>query len=248
MQSHRGQRWENAALEAANYPGDRPELLRLVSVGSLAGALVVVILIALIRRRVDLALRAGAVIALSSLTGQLLKYELLDRPPLSALTSDNTFPSGHAIAFTCVLAGLAIVLPPTLRSLLIVPATAVVAIAYIQLLAFGWHRLSDVLGALLLVFGVHTLVALAWPGPDRIERTGMLDRVSSRIFLAVGLLILIVAGIFTLLYIGDLLATNDTLLLTTQIAAVGALVTAVGIALLNPPTGRERRGTVGHVR
>ena len=128
-------------------------VLDTVSVGSLllvGGAFVV---IALIWRRVDLAI-AGAVLLGGSLaTTELLKLRL-HSPPEVPDRLRASYPSGHA---TVALAlGLTVVLlaPPTLRTLAVAVAIAYAAIVGGALVFTAWHYPSDVGGGF--------FVATAW--------------------------------------------------------------------------------------
>lgn len=106
---------------------------------------------AALRKRVALSLVAGAVIVGAVLTTEVLKHWLLERPDLLAgPLYRNSFPSGHTtVAFSVGIAAT-LVVPPWLRR-----PTAVLAVLYagaigVAVIAAGWHRPSDVVGAYLL--------------------------------------------------------------------------------------------------
>lgn len=169
-----GQHLEDRALSAASYPLRVPPLLRLVSESHLLLALIVVVAIAILRKRLDLALQAATVIVISNIATQVLKYGVLWRPDFVGIMNENTFPSGHTTAYVSVLLALLIVAPPTVRSLLSVLVTALCSVIAIQLLWFGWHRLSDIVGATAVVTCVSTLAVLLIPssiaGPQWLRR------------------------------------------------------------------------------
>lgn len=147
-----GQSVEQQVLDSSYYAETSP-VLKLVSIPNLAIALGVVVLVGLIRRAWADLLVAAAVIAASNVLGQLLKYEVLKRPAL-ILDSTNTFPSGHTIAFCSALFALLIVLGPAMRAVVLPLAAATICVAGGQLIVFGWHRPSDVIGGVCLVAGV----------------------------------------------------------------------------------------------
>ena len=83
------------------------------------------------------------------------------RPDLLGLDSVNSFPSGHVTVVSSLAAGALLVMPrraqPTVAVLGVV-ATAVTAVATV---ALGWHRPSDVIGAVGVVTA-WAAIAGAW--------------------------------------------------------------------------------------
>lgn len=116
-----GQAVENAALRGADQVAEQDaveanETLSAITLISLIGAMILVAVIALLRRRLDLAVAAVGVIVLGQMLTQALKRFILPRPDLVEVAGDyshNSFPSGHTtIAMTAVpLPGRADVLP-----------------------------------------------------------------------------------------------------------------------------------------
>ncbi len=168
-----GQRLDDAAFDGRTT---RPAVLRAtgrlldtISVGSLAflgGALLGV---ALIRRRVHLALAAGVVVLGANVTTQLLKDMVLGRtdlvPPPDLL--GPSFPSGHTTVAMSLAVALVLVVPARLR----IPA-ALFGLIYAGMVGAGtvtagWHRPSDVMGGFLVVtmWGAGaTAVLVLWRG------------------------------------------------------------------------------------
>lgn len=154
-----GQWLESAAL-AGNVTGYRriegtvSLVLDLISIAVIAGATAVVGFIAIVRRRLLLALVAITVVAGSNITTQVLKRQILDRPDyLDEWTRpDNpSLPSGHTTVAMSIAVGLVLVLPPRLRAVVAIPATLYAALVGIATLSAGWHRPSDVVAAYLVV-------------------------------------------------------------------------------------------------
>lgn len=143
-------------LSAGGQPSGRPYLLWVVSVPSLLVCAVIVLVIAVRRRRGVDGVRAVALLAAANVLGQVLKKLVLVREP-TLLSLHNTYPSGHMIAFASVAVALGMVLPAAVHRVYWVIAGIVLAVVAIELVHYGWHRPSDVLGSLLLVTGLAAL-------------------------------------------------------------------------------------------
>lgn len=133
-----------------------PRLLWIVSVPWLILCSIIVIAIGIRRGRAMDGLRAFALLAVCNVLGQLLKKVVLHRDSI-VLMVDNTYPSGHMIAFASVALALRIVLPRRMRGVFTVIAALVLCVVAFELVHYGWHRPSDVIGSLLLVTAVGVL-------------------------------------------------------------------------------------------
>jgi len=160
-----GQRLDQFAMvesmQAAPTSADHlRDLMQAVSVPSIAVAVGVLAAIAVKRSRPDLAVAAAATVVGANVTTQALKHWLV-RPDLLGLDSVNSFPSGHVTVVASLAAGALLVMPrraqPTVAVLGVV-ATAVTAVATV---ALGWHRPSDVIGAVGVVTA-WAAIAGAW--------------------------------------------------------------------------------------
>ena len=160
-----GQRLDQFAMvesmQAAPTSADHlRDLMQAVSVPSIAVAVGVLTAIAVKRSRPDLAVAAAATVVGANVTTQALKHWLV-RPDLLGLDSVNSFPSGHVTVVSSLAAGALLVMPrraqPTVAVLGVV-ATAVTAVATV---ALGWHRPSDVIGAVGVVTA-WAAIAGAW--------------------------------------------------------------------------------------
>jgi membrane-associated phospholipid phosphatase len=194
-------------------------VLNAISVLSLAVATAVIVFIALIRRRVAVAVVAAGLIAAANVTAQLLKYGL-DRPALGVdryrSLAENSLPSGHTAVAASVAVALVLVLPPTVRGWGGLVATGYAALVGVATLSAGWHRPSDAVAALLLVgawsavAGVVLLLAQRSAG-------GSVDKAHW-----------LVAGVLVVAGFGLLVVAAVAFGLTEQVAAV-------------PPTELSRR-------
>lgn len=172
VRTHTGQRIDEAALhgrlasvrarDAAN------QLLTTISVGSLALVLVLLAAQALLRRRVALAVVAVVVVLGAVILTELLKHVLLVRPELVASSIDrNSFPSGHTTTAFAVGIAATLAAPPRWRRAIAAGALLYGTAIGIATIAAGWHRPSDVAGAMLVVTGWAAAVVLAVALVDR---------------------------------------------------------------------------------
>lgn len=158
----RGQRVERRFLDASVFEQHAP-LLTVVSVPHLLIAAAAVALLGVLAGRRLMALVAVSVVAVCNVLGQLFKHVILVRPALDG-EDPNTFPSGHMIAFASVAAGLLMTAPPRARSAVAAGSGILLSIVGGQLLYYGWHRPSDIAGAMMLVTAVSAF-ALMLAGP-----------------------------------------------------------------------------------
>jgi membrane-associated phospholipid phosphatase len=153
-----GQRLDNAALDGRTSRAvvlhATSRLLDTISVSSLALLGGAALAIAIGRRRIHLAITAGAMVLGANLTAQVLKHFVLGRPDLTG-TNDPlptpSFPSGHTTVAMSLAVAFVLVVPARLR-----PTTAICGAAYACLVGTGtvtagWHRPSDVIGGFLVV-------------------------------------------------------------------------------------------------
>ncbi|MGO2659688.1 phosphatase PAP2 family protein [Mycetocola reblochoni] len=230
--SESGQRWEDTALTAADYPGTWFGLLNLVSIPTIAAVSILAVVIALLRRRPGLAARAIVIVGVSTLAGQLLKHGLLDRPDISSVSADNSFPSGHTIAVVSLWFALATVLPPLGRRLVLLVAVPFTAAVCAQLIGYGWHRLSDVIGGILIVVTAAAIAGALWPDTAADRTVTAADRVLRVALQAVVAVAAVLALVLFLVYRGGQEYQASLLLLSCQllavsVAAAGFLVTFV---------------------
>ena len=137
--------------------------LNAVSVGSIVIILAAILVVALARRRVTLAIMSTAVVVGSAATAYLLKRGI-DRPFLGVdpdrASAGNSLPSGHATAAAAFAIGLTLVLPPVARGVASLLGATYAAVVGVATLSSGWHRLSDVVAAYLVVGGWAALAGL----------------------------------------------------------------------------------------
>ncbi|GAA1809647.1 phosphatase PAP2 family protein [Planosporangium flavigriseum] len=176
-------------------------VLNVISVLSLAAATGVIGFIALIRRRVTLALVAVLLIAGANITTQLFKYGT-GRPDFGADGAlagyGNTLPSGHATVAASVAAGLILVLPPRLRGLGGLLGAGYAALTAVATLSAGWHRASDAVAALLVVGGWAAfagILLVLTAAPDSLVQTRDAHLVAVSTLMVVGVALLAVAAV-----------------------------------------------------
>lgn len=165
-------------------------VLNVVSVGSLAVAMAVVVVIALLRLAGRAAVVSMGLLVAANVSTWLLKNYLLSRPDLglheAAPETLNSLPSGHATAAFSAAAALVFVVPVALRRVTAVIGAAGGALVALATMAAGWHRAGDALAAFCVV-GFWSVVAawvvlrsgnLAVPGEDRWRPPARTGRIS----------------------------------------------------------------------
>jgi hypothetical protein len=220
-----GQVLENRALDGSTFLGRPGGLLSLVTTPNIAVALAAILVLGLALRRFRAAGRAAAVVVVATVLSQVLKNGLLGRPDYLGDVAANTLPSGHTVAYASILFALLIVLPPKARTVAAVFASLVLGVVVVQLLAFGWHRASDVVAGLLLVTGVMALAHLVLP--DR-GTAPVRSGAGTRTLLVLGVLVGVVLVVATVVFAATLaldrsLATTHALLLASEVVCLAAV-------------------------
>jgi len=232
--THRGQRVENRLLGSANFSAQGREFLHLVTVPNLALALGALMLVALIRRRRRTAIQVLVIMGVANSITQLLKYHVLQRPDLMGTEAINTFPSGHTVAFASVAISAILVSPPPARAIVTALAAVVLGTATFQLLEFGLHRPSDIVGGVLVVTGISAGVQLALPDNAASRVPARLPRLHLPVVLALiaaATLGLVVAAVFGIAVLA--LRPEDPasrLLVLGEIGCVLAALAATAVA------------------
>lgn len=232
-----GQRAEASVLDASDFTVDPPAPLSLVSPWSVG---VVLLALALIAWAVHGFARGFWMLVFSFgaiAVSQLLKQRVLTRPDFFDLDAPNTFPSGHMTVFAVVAGGLVWAVSAKWRGIAALTGALLMGAVSWQLLEYGWHRPSDVLGAQALGLLAFALAALL--RPPRCTRTVRLPGSASRAFNTVLGWVLVISGVVLTLggvVLGLLAASSrsdDLLLVSGEIALVGtaALVARLMVAV-----------------
>lgn len=158
-----GQNTENSLLDASDFTVNPPAPLNLVSNMTVFGALALVSIIALWVHGIGRLLSVLFASGIALVSSQVLKESWLERPELVDFVTPNSFPSGHMTVFSVISAGLIWALPGRYRVLSAALAAVLLSTVSWQLLEFGWHRPSDVIGAQALTVCTFSLVS--WIGP-----------------------------------------------------------------------------------
>lgn len=179
VRTEAGRSVENGVVRSAQAAGTTVDwagpLRQADQVILLGGVAVLVVVIALVRRRLALGVTALFLLTAPLVVAQLLKLYVLDRPTTGdrfGVASHNSFPSGHVSAAMAVLVAIAIVLPRRYRPQALVIGGVGVAWVSAAAVALGWHRLSDTVGGCLLVAAVTcagaAVVSARRPDGDRV--------------------------------------------------------------------------------
>ena len=158
------------------------------------------------------------------------------------LTATSThFPSGHTVAYASVLVSLLIVAPARTRYLLALVIAVPMGIVSYQLLEYGWHRLSDVLGGLLLVTLLAALTFVV--RPDRHpHRRPPVRRFVLALLGASALGTTFGAGILVVMvFLGDGLTDAGVLLAATELATTAMVCIMLLLVLVMQDGQRSSR-------
>ncbi len=154
-----GQRFEDAVLRAAGGVAGATEqaraldILDAIAAPSVIAAVIVVLAIGLLRRKLLLGFLAVAVIVASIITAEMVQRSVL-RPVLlqhGYRREDQSFPSGHAAVAMSVMCALVMVVPYRLRGLVVFLTSLWAASVGVATVTASWHRPSDTIGSDLIV-------------------------------------------------------------------------------------------------
>lgn len=119
---------------------------------TIIGAAVLAFAATAIRKRISLGLRIVAMLVVANVLTQVLKASI-ERPDFQVGHSlENSFPSGHVAVVASLAVALVAAVPLRFRRVASVFGFLLASIASVAVIALGWHRPSDVLGSLAIVF------------------------------------------------------------------------------------------------
>ncbi len=131
-----------------------------VSLGSIALAVTLLIVVAALRDRWSAAAAAVTLVIGANLTTQAIKA-VLERTNHGYLTVES-FPSGHATVVVSLVLAALLVSPGKARTTVSMLGSAVITVTAAATLVASWHRPSDILGAILVSLGWGTAVLAGW--------------------------------------------------------------------------------------
>ncbi|MGN8048391.1 phosphatase PAP2 family protein [Curtobacterium sp. 22159] len=166
-----GQRVEDAALGGVRdsdlFGSDTA--LNVISVPVILLLVVVIAAVAFARRRLAVGLGAGVVVLASAASSTLVK-RIAERPEIAQSTTPNSFPSGHASIALAALFAVLMVTPRRFRPIVTLIGAAYAVFVANQTVVYGWHRVSDIVGACGLALFWLGVVRAFGPRVDRGER------------------------------------------------------------------------------
>ena len=151
-----GQRIDRAAFEGAAFEQGRlwavaQPVLNVVSYTLVIAGAIIAVLIAVMRKRVLLAVQMLVLVGGANLTTQLIK-EHYPRPSLlPGWTGPNSLPSGHTTVAASVSAALLLAAPRRWRPLIAVLGAGWTIAMGLSTMVGQWHRPADVIAAVLVV-------------------------------------------------------------------------------------------------
>lgn len=121
-------------------------------------AAVVLLIVAIARRRFEAVVIAAGTALGATATTQVLKNWVLGRPDLGVSAANvPSFPSGHVTVAAAAMVAIILVATPRIRPVLATLGGLFAAAAGVATYMLGWHRPADILGAY-LVAGLWGLV------------------------------------------------------------------------------------------
>jgi membrane-associated phospholipid phosphatase len=143
-----GQRFEDAALGGVRDTDlfGTDAALNVISIPVILMLVVVIAAVGFSRGRLGVGLGAGFVVLASAGTSTLLK-RIAARPEIAGSTTPNSFPSGHATIALAALVAVLMVTPRRFRAPVVVVGSLYAVFVANQTVVYGWHRVSDIVGA-----------------------------------------------------------------------------------------------------
>lgn len=163
VKTETGQLLDDAAFRGATYGQTKlwhwaSSILDVVSIGYVAVSIIVIAAIALAQKRWILAVQVVVVIAGANLTTQALKANL-GRPDFGLTWGHaNTLPSGHTTVAAATSVALLLAVPRVWRPFVALFGGGFTAAMGVSTLVGQWHRMSDVLAAILVTCAWGALV------------------------------------------------------------------------------------------
>lgn len=180
-----GQRLDQLTLSGAqSHEGQLAELTAFavdtVSVPVVAGLLALSALLVVLRRRAGLLFPLALLVVGANLTTQVIKHLLVTRAALGPGIdiTPNSFPSGHTTLAAAAVVALVLASGPA-RGIVAILGVVWTAGTGVGTLVVGWHRPSDVVGAILVV-ATWTFLVLAADGAHTLRRRSRAARAPGR--------------------------------------------------------------------
>lgn len=168
VQTELGQRIDDAALRGSERAPERAQdgseaLLRTISIGSLAFAVVTLGGLASLRRRPLLIVLPALVVGASLGATEVLKDWILPRPGLvdPVTLPENSYPSGHTTIGISLALAAVLVTAPALRAHAGLLAAGFAAMMGVLVVTASWHRPSDSIGSYALSVAITAAITAA---------------------------------------------------------------------------------------
>ncbi|MBF4613989.1 phosphatase PAP2 family protein [Curtobacterium sp. VKM Ac-1376] len=231
-----GQRAEDAALggvrESDLFSSDTA--LNVISVPVILLLVVVIVAVAFARRRLSVGLGAAVVVFASAATSTLVK-RIAVRPEIAQSTTPNSFPSGHATIALAALFAVLMVTPRRYRPLVTILGAVYAVFVANQTVVYGWHRVSDIIGACAIAVFWLGVVRAAGPRVDRGLRGDRDGRRAPRRVVSVLLLVAtgvaVVVGVVALVLglTGDGAHDREAILVAGRMASSASVLAVVTV-------------------
>jgi len=196
----------------------------------------VIAAVAFARRRLAVGLAAGVVVLASAGTSTLVK-SIAVRPEIAQSTTPNSFPSGHATIAMAALFAVLMVTPRRFRPVVLVVGTVYAVFVANQTVVYGWHRVSDIIGA--CAVALFWLGLVRWLGPrvdlgvrgDRDGRRGPRKVVTALLLIATGVT-LAVGAAAVVVALADPSGDHDAMLVAGRMASSASVLLTATVVWL----------------
>lgn len=234
LHSYRGIRWDERLMAVWDISEQTRStaagLLMLITIPSVALLLAGCVAVAVLRRRLALAIGAVVLIGGATVTTQILKHAVFERLPH---TGANSLPSGHTTVAISVSLAAVLVTSQRWRVMVAPAAAALSSAAGIATIIGSWHRPGDVIAALAVCtawLGIALIVvSVGQPGPGRtVEGSSQRPWLAFTGPAAVMLMLLCLRGVAMGAGLAGLGAWLAVAVFATAVGAVFAWLTAVG--------------------
>lgn len=224
-----GQRAEASVLDASAFEANPAGPLQFVSTATVLIAIAIVSLIALWVHGIARALVVAASSGFTILAAQVLKKSWLDRPQLFEFDAVNTFPSGHMTVYAVLIGALLWAVPSRARGVVMLGGSVLLGVVSWQLLEYGWHRPSDLIGAQALAVCAFAIAALLGPIGTRTRQRARglsgYSRIVSKVVTISGIAVLV--GSLALLAYAAISRSDDLMLIGGEVALIAVSLLSV---------------------
>ena len=119
---------------------------------------VIIVLIGVFKKKYKKTLLVVFLILFSNICTQVFKHFIFSYPDFSIVYSfKNSYPSGHVTLIASVMFGFILIMPTYYKNLMRYISLIFIILFSVSVCVASWHKISDVVGSLLLTTGIYLL-------------------------------------------------------------------------------------------